>query len=175
MGLHETPEMEQIAGELESMFKMFRSHPLWSELTEAAQVLRELDFVMTCPPGKLRGQIDLIYEDRAGAWHIVDYKSDRTDRQDIASHARRYELQMLLYAAAAARYLANPPGEARLYFLRTGATHVFEVSSERLREAEARAGALAERLIVARRSGRFDRAESAACRHCPYQAICLRQ
>jgi len=114
----------------------------------------------------------MLHQDARGGWHIVDYKSDRVCEEGLSQHARRYELQMLLYASAAAAAVGAVPLEAMLYFLRSGQTHAFGVSPAAIGQAKARAGALAERLILARRSGRFAHADGKTCQFCPYRSLC---
>jgi ATP-dependent helicase/nuclease subunit A len=171
LALEPSPDVEALAGEFESMLARFRSGPLAGEIAQARRVYRELDFTMALPAADVRGQIDLLYEDHAGGWHIVDYKSDRIGQEPLETHGRRYELQMLLYAAAAGRHLASPPVEAALYFLRTGQTCAFDTSPEPLDAALERAGSLAEQLVGMRRSGLFT-PRHPPCSLCPCRALC---
>ncbi len=172
MGLSELADVDALSAELAGMLDGLRGHPLWQDLAGARQALRELDFIARLGPVTLRGQIDLLIEDTAGAWHVVDYKSDRLVADDVAEHADRYRLQMLTYAAAAARYLGRPPARAMLYFLRPAAVHPFDVSAAALAEAEERVAGLARSLIAAGRGGRFERRRSEACACCPYATLC---
>ncbi len=174
MDLPDTADLDAIERQLSRMLDRFREHELWGRLASARRTLRELDFVMDIGPAELRGQIDLLYADEAGGWHVVDYKSDRVDEQGLAEHAERYELQLLLYAAAAARHLQARPEEAALYFLRPGRAHHFEISAESLSAAESRVSSLAERLIRDRRSGGFGLSRGEQCPTCPYDSLCRR-
>jgi len=174
MNLEDTTDVRAIAAQLEAMLTKFRDHPLAAALREAQQVHRELDFVMQADPAVLRGQIDVLYQDTGGAWHVVDYKSDRLGPQDVPAHAGRYELQMLCYSLAAGRFLsAGEPAcpDATLYFLRPGLTHRFEFAPTDAGPAESRLAHLAEQLISARRSGVFGR-RSKPCPRCPYRELC---
>ncbi|HUU59639.1 MAG TPA: PD-(D/E)XK nuclease family protein, partial [Phycisphaerae bacterium] len=172
MDLEEVADLGAIAAELAGMLRTFSKTSLWKNIAAAERRFAELDFVMGVGAASLRGQIDLLYEDGAGAWHIVDYKSDRVGPEGIAAHAQRYELQMLAYAAAADRHLGSPPADATLYFLRTGRTHPFVIGHDVLHGAAKRIESLAAALIAARRSGRFARSESGACPSCPYGPFC---
>jgi len=172
--LDESAGLAAAADELEVMLERFRSHELWGALAGARNVFRELDFVMDCRKVTLHGQLDLLYEDAGGLWHVVDYKSDRIGDEGCAAHAGRYELQMLLYALAASRHVGNPPADAALYFLRPAAAHVFEVTTAALDAVRSRLAALAAELISARRAGKFDRREKTTCQSCPYKSLCRR-
>ena len=121
--------------------------------------------------------------------------------EDVAGHAERYELQLMLYALAAGRHLAGAtppndhasrpsrrppsgaslldgldvahgPRDAVLYFLRPGLTHVWPVTPEAVTAATARLAELGDSLIASRRAGRFARRESEACPSCPYHELC---
>ncbi|MFB3890468.1 MAG: UvrD-helicase domain-containing protein [Phycisphaerae bacterium] len=172
MGLSEDIDLAAVAEDFKAMLVTFAAHPLSASLAGARQVFRELDFVMDSSPAVLRGQIDLLYQDGAGAWHIVDYKSDRVGSEGADAHADRYRLQMLLYAAAAARHFGAPPADATLYFLRPAQAVRIEITPPVLEEARASVGDLAHRLIADRRAGTFIKCQTPACRLCHYARLC---
>ncbi len=174
LGLQESADVAEIEGELEDMVATLRAHPLGKALEGAKRTLRELDFIMRSGPAMLRGQIDLLYQDADGRWCVVDYKSDRVSADNLPDHARRYELQLLTYASAAARYLDELPTVATLYFLRPGTTHAFPIGADALSATQARIAELAAQLVAARRSGQFERRQSAACDFCPYGKLCVK-
>ncbi|MCD6304253.1 MAG: PD-(D/E)XK nuclease family protein, partial [Planctomycetes bacterium] len=151
----------------------FADSPLYRELAAAGRTLREMDFTMACGPALLHGQIDLLYAGADGRWHIVDYKSDRLDDAAAAAeHARRYELQVLTYAMAAASYFGGPPADARLYFLRPGLSVAIPVNAADLERGRSRLEELARKLIDRRRTGDFEPRAGESCRTCPYAGLC---
>jgi len=164
--------LDALASEVVPMLRQVRAGPLGDALAAARRALRELDFIMDLGPLTLRGQIDLLLLDASGTWHVVDYKSDRVGPEDLPAHAERYRLQVLLYAAAAARHLGVPPAEAALHFLRPGLTHRFAVTRGALAAVEGQARALGLELIASRRAGRFGRRRPEACPGCPYGQAC---
>ncbi len=161
-----------VAAELEPMLQRLRAHALMEEVASARQVRRELDFLLAQGRAVLRGQIDLLFEDRAGRWRLVDYKSDRVSTDQVARHAEGYQLQLLVYALAAWRFHGAAPADARLYFLRPGTAHELALSESVLGDASRRLERLTGELIAARRSGRFGRNAGEACAFCPYRALC---
>jgi len=167
-------DVESIARQLDGMLRRLARHDLWRQLRDARQTFRELDFVLDGAPAVLRGQIDLLYQDAGGGWHVVDYKSDRVEPADLAEHARRYDLQMLAYAAAAARQTGGRIADATLYFLRPGASHVLPVGPGDTEAAAARIGRLGADLIAARRTRRFAPNRSPFCSRCGYAGLCDR-
>ncbi len=166
-----------VSAMLEDMIARLAKQPLGGQLATARRRLAELEFVSRTPQATLRGKIDLLFQDQGGTWHIVDYKSDRVGEEGLEVHARRYELQMQIYAEAAWRYLrAAGEGEGvadiTLYFLRTGACHVQALTPAGIEQARARLADLATRLTIARRSGQFDRCHREHCGYCMYREYC---
>ena len=175
MGL--PPEKTAIlTDELTEMLATFTGHDLHQIIATSLQTFRELDFVISAGPATLRGQIDLLVQGDDGAWRIVDYKSDRIGESptasEIAEHSRHHELQMRIYAAAAARHLGTPPAEATLYYLRPGVAHTIPLDAASIASIETELSALAEGLIVTQRSGAFAAEPKGVCDYCPYRALC---
>ena len=172
MNLRQTIDARAIGKDLSGMIESFSATTLWSDIARAELRLHELDFVLECGPALLHGQIDLIYQPAGGSWHIVDYKSDRIEANQADDRARRYQLQMLAYSAAAARYLQSPPSGASLYFLRPAAAVTTPTSANAVESAQLRLADLVCGLLSARRAGEFERTESALCKSCQYAALC---
>jgi ATP-dependent exoDNAse (exonuclease V) beta subunit len=72
----------------------------------------------------IRGYIDCLYQDDAGLWRIVDYKTNEVSPSEVAKLVRRYEMQLYVYALAAERALGTAPKELVLELLRSGTEHV---------------------------------------------------
>ena len=172
MDLDDAVNPGELAGELGEMISRFSQHDLWGRLASARHIYRELDFVLTAGQLTLRGQIDLLYCDDRGNWHVVDYKSDRVSGDEIARRAGNYELQMLAYSIAAGRHFNQPIADASLYFLRPAREHTFPIDPSALQTARDRMTALTEKLIIARRTNEFERVQSDHCTYCPYSALC---
>ena len=164
-----------LAGELAEMLARFTRTDLCAAVRAARQRLCELSLVFRAGPLEITGQIDLLYQDADGAWHVVDYKSDRASPGQVAAHAQRYELQMAIYLAAARRHLGAEVPDATLYFLRPGRSHRFAAAGALPGAAEGRLADLAERLAASRRTGRFARREGERCAGCPCAPLCLRR
>ncbi len=99
-------------------------------MKRARQVMRELPFTRLLEAKRfypaadagekvlIQGIIDLLFEDEAGKWILVDYKTDKdTDPQKIT---KRYALQIRLYAEAVETMLGKPVAERYLYLLHDG-------------------------------------------------------
>jgi ATP-dependent helicase/nuclease subunit A len=72
----------------------------------------------------LQGYIDCLYQDRQGDWHLIDYKTNNVTADACPQEARRYEMQLYVYAMAVERALGCEPVELVLHFLRPGVEHV---------------------------------------------------
>lgn len=99
------------------MLHRFRASSLYTEIEHAAVVYRELPFVYQHDDFIVRGIIDVLYRTPAGEWVIVDYKTSRvpstvpgqpTDAE-LEKHARRYHLQVGVYASAVYKRLGVYP------------------------------------------------------------------
>jgi len=83
----------------------------------AEWVGREVPVSVTVGGTLLDGGADVVWRDAAGAWGVVDYK---TDVGEPAELAREYRLQLAVYALAVARFAGAPAVDASLHFLSAG-------------------------------------------------------
>ena len=94
---------------------------VYRQIEEADRVYRELPFIYRTADRTIHGVIDVLFQGEDGTWGIVDYKSStvsgykmydqkdkwaRANKRLVRQHARRYYLQVGVYAAAVLRYLA---------------------------------------------------------------------
>jgi ATP-dependent helicase/nuclease subunit A len=83
----------------------------------------------------LQGFLDCLYEDAAGRWQILDYKTNQATAANLERVAAAYEMQMLLYALAAEQILGTGPASMVLCFLRPGLEYVFSWNAAARRRA----------------------------------------
>ena len=83
----------------------------------------------------IQGFIDCLYQDPAGNWRLVDYKTNRISADTLPGTIEEYEMQMLLYALAVERVLDRPPVEIVLHFLRGNVEHPFPWNAAARRRA----------------------------------------
>lgn len=105
----------------------FLGSPRAAEIAAAREVYPEVEFLLAWPPGShepegryLQGFIDCLYQDAAGRWCVLDYKTNRATARTLAEVAAAYEMQMLVYGLAVERILGQPPAALVLHFLRPG-------------------------------------------------------
>jgi ATP-dependent exoDNAse (exonuclease V) beta subunit len=112
-------------------------------------VLREYPIALRLSDGgaslTVRGQLDVLWRDDRGAWTVLDYK---TTRAGGAVAIGRYDLQLAVYAHAAAGLGGGEPVRAGLAFLldRPDEPHWIDASGEALRRVRSRAVALARQI-----------------------------
>jgi ATP-dependent helicase/nuclease subunit A len=85
----------------------------------------------------LQGFIDCLYQDAAGAWHLLDYKTNQVAAATLAAVAAGYEMQMFVYALAAERIFKAPVASLTLHFLRPNLEHQFNFDPQRRLEMTA--------------------------------------
>ena len=124
----------------------FAKSSLQKELLDAKKIYRELRFNAWLPaslftekaPDRYEGHsiftqgvIDLIIETKDGELILVDYKTDRLTREQLADPQkareellRRYTVQLTYYAHAIERVFGKAPKEIKIYSLHAGECYV---------------------------------------------------
>ena len=120
------PDSPKETDEAIEMVERFVGSARAGEIASARQSHAEVEFLLPWWPdgtgvgqAVLRGFIDRLYQDAAGGWHLLDFKTNQLTGADITRDAAPYEMQMLLYGLAAERILGSPPATLALHFLRT--------------------------------------------------------
>jgi ATP-dependent exoDNAse (exonuclease V) beta subunit len=92
---------------------------LFHEVRVATSIGTDYGIRPTDPRGYIEGQIDLLWRDEAGAWHILDYKSGAASE---TTEAGKHQPQVRLYADATAALLPTGQHVADygLWFVRRG-------------------------------------------------------
>jgi ATP-dependent helicase/nuclease subunit A len=128
------PDAQDELDEPIDMIRRFLDSPRASQITAGREVHPELEFLLAWPPSDspvespsmyVEGFIDCLYQDERGAWHLLDYKTNRVTGESIQDVAAHYEMQMLLYALAVEHILGQSPTSLVLHFLRPGQEHQF--------------------------------------------------
>ncbi len=127
-------QWEQAATDAAELVRRFLASSRAAELAAADNVHREVEFVLPWPLGEqpyqgryLHGFIDCLYQDTAGGWHVLDYKSNHVGPEGVAQLAEKYVLQMFVYHLACERSLGITPVETVLHFLRPSVDHFFSL------------------------------------------------
>jgi hypothetical protein len=108
-------EPDQVHAEVTDLVRNFQQSELGKRVPADAH--HEQNLLFALDGHLLRGQVDLWF-DEGGERVLVDYKTDRVKPDDVAEHARKYELQLQLYALAIKQATGRGPDRAVLYYLR---------------------------------------------------------
>ena len=123
-----SPSGRRLAGACRCSRKWNSSCPgrPWLGLQWPSRTERRAQVGQTSGAGRyFRGYVDCLYQDDAGTWHIMDYKTNDVSAAQVPVVAGQYEMQLYVYALAAERVLGESPVELVLHFLRPGVDHVF--------------------------------------------------
>jgi ATP-dependent helicase/nuclease subunit A len=118
-----------------------RRSELYEKVQHAVQVFRELPFIFQTEKRTIHGVIDMLLQEANGTWTIVDYKTSYVEDGFgvykpylLKEHARRYHLQMGVYAEAVRAQLNHQhTPHAYIHYLRYRRT--VEVSEAEWRSA----------------------------------------
>ncbi len=135
-----------------SMLDQFHQSPRCRELAAAKSIHTEVEFLLprqTAAPAELfatgsseplyfQGFLDLLYQNAAGEWWIVDYKTNMVpgDAAGYRKLVEEYRPQLSIYALAVEEALGGPPAGMVLHFLRTGQEEVFPWDAKARAEME---------------------------------------
>jgi ATP-dependent exoDNAse (exonuclease V) beta subunit len=97
------------------LLRRFARSDARADLDRAKQIYRELPFVYRSGDYTLHGQMDVLYFDGRG-WHVLDYKTAQVSVNGAYDNARRYYLQVGVYAKAVEARVGAVP-ETHLYYI----------------------------------------------------------
>jgi ATP-dependent exoDNAse (exonuclease V) beta subunit len=143
--------------------------PLGAEV-RASRARPEVPFALPLADTVVRGKIDLLLDGGGQRRTVVDFKTDRLAGRSAAELGRRYAIQRLVYALAAAKPEAAATVRAIHVFLEEpGEPVVEELGPLELAAARERVGALIARIRAAEFAPAPD-PEPALCFGCPAAA-----
>ena len=130
---HTEDSTQAITEEATQLVKKFLQTDRAAQLAAARDVRREVEFLLPWPLDQqpyegryLQGYIDCLYQDTAGDWHLLDYKTNQVTEADVPQAAEHYAMQMFVYSLACERALGVAPVESVLHFLRPASEFTFE-------------------------------------------------
>ena len=108
------------------LVRRVRRSDVFRWINQAQEVFREQPFVFRRGERLIYGVIDLLIRDASGRWRVVDYKTGmvsgylRSESGTLPVHARRYHLQVGVYAAAVQELTGETPA-VYIHYLRYAA------------------------------------------------------
>jgi len=126
-----------------TMLEQFHQSERCRELANAKSIHTEVEFLLphqknnqspksnAGEPLYFQGFLDLLYQNSAGEWWIVDYKTNivPSDPAKYRELVESYRPQLSIYAMAVEEALGGPPAGMLLHFLRTGQEEIFAWNS----------------------------------------------
>jgi ATP-dependent helicase/nuclease subunit A len=100
------------------LLRRFARNDLRAQLEAADEVLREFPFLLRAGGRTLHGVIDVLFRDGDG-WHVLDFKTALVNAAGAEDNARRYYLQVGVYARAVEQQTGITPSAA-LYYVFSG-------------------------------------------------------
>jgi len=97
------------------MLNGFIASSVFKQLRKAKVLKKEISFVLNERHGLIHGVVDVFFQDEAGDWHILDYKTGFGSDEKIRQVG--YDLQIKIYAVAAYEILKVMPRTGVVYFL----------------------------------------------------------
>ena len=94
----------------------FLKTDLFRDIRRARVVRRELNFVLNARRGLIDGVIDVLFQNDDGSFTVLDYKTAEGDAAKTVE--RGYDLQIQIYALAAAKILKQPVSRGQVYYLK---------------------------------------------------------
>lgn len=116
--------------EAKTILENFLHSEIFQDIRQAQKKLRELPFVLNARYGRVDGVIDLVFQDKSGNWHIVDYKAASGDAERAKDAG--YELQILIYALAFYRITGVVPKTGKVLYLKNQAVVNWDIDLEKL-------------------------------------------
>jgi ATP-dependent helicase/nuclease subunit A len=102
----------------------FKTSEIYKEIGLAPEIYRELPFIFRTDKRILHGVLDVLFQREDGSWVIVDYKTSHVPdywtggKAAIVEHARRYHLQVGVYAAAVRQMLGDVALDVYIHYIR---------------------------------------------------------
>lgn len=127
LGITEQAQAEIAVWQAMTLLYNFKRSPLCRELQESPEVYRELPFIYEREQHIVHGVIDVLFRRKDGSWALVDYKTSIVGRPSetrvvsvaaLQQHARRYHLQVGVYAEAARAHLNGTAPDAKIHYIR---------------------------------------------------------
>lgn len=120
LGVVDNGQRQYAIQEAHVLLKRAQQSELFTWLQNALQVYRELPFVYRTDQRIIHGALDVLFQRPDESWVVVDYKTSFVEGL-VSEHARRYHLQVGVYAAAVTEQLGVMP-ETFIHYIRYGVT-----------------------------------------------------
>lgn len=128
LGIMNEKQHRYATDEARKLLQRITQSEVYHWLEGAKQIFREIPFIFRTDKRFIHGIIDVLFQRDDGKWGVLDYKTSyvkeyqgHKTRNLVIEHARRYHLQIGVYAAAIQEQVGVIP-EAHIYYIRYGET-----------------------------------------------------
>jgi ATP-dependent helicase/nuclease subunit A len=121
-------EVDYVIQEAHNLLLKFQTSKIYQELLEVKEnglaFYPELPFIFRTEKRIIHGVIDVLYQNKAGEWVILDYKTSTVRPQQgvnlddaVVGHTRRYHLQVGAYASAVSQELDGLIPRVKIHYI----------------------------------------------------------
>lgn len=115
--------------ECNRLLDIFYGSPLYTLMQHARQRMHELPYTILGEAQSVRNRrLDLLIEDAAGQWHVIDYKTDHVAPADVEKHALEDHGDQLKQYQKDLHALTAVQAEAHVYFAQLGLLHRLDLT-----------------------------------------------
>jgi ATP-dependent helicase/nuclease subunit A len=127
LGVVEPGKQQYAMQEARKLLRQSRASTIHQQLTQAERIYREIPFVYRAEQRIIHGVLDVLFQSPDGNWNVLDYKTSYvedygTHPDALDQHARRYHLQVGVYAAAVQAQLDGSVPDVYIHYIRYGQT-----------------------------------------------------
>jgi ATP-dependent helicase/nuclease subunit A len=127
LGVVEPGKQQYAMQEARKLLRQSRASGIHQQLTQAERIYREIPFVYRAEQRIIHGVLDVLFQSPDGTWNVLDYKTSYvedygTHPDALDQHARRYHLQVGVYAAAVQEQLDGSVPDVYIHYIRYGQT-----------------------------------------------------
>ena len=110
-GLTFTGDINEARDRAKRLLRQFRQSTVFGWIEAARNdnraLYNELPFILRTEKRVIHGVIDVLFQQTDGTWVVVDYKTSKVTDGKFEDHARRYYLQVGVYASAVQEQLGG--------------------------------------------------------------------
>jgi len=127
-------DIEKAVNQTKRLLRRFQQSDVfgWVESAKADKrpLFNELPFILRTEKRVIHGVIDVVFQRTDGTWVVVDYKTSKVSDNNFDRHARRYHLQLGVYASAVQEQLGGDIiPQAHIHYIRHSRTVLIPTSA----------------------------------------------
>jgi hypothetical protein len=123
-GIVDTTQRAYAVQEARELLRRTMQSDVYTWLQQAKHIYRELPFIYKTDRRTIHGVIDVLLQNPDGSWRLLDYKTSHVpdytpgNQELVVNHARRYHLQIGVYASAVREQLGGVVPDVYIHYIR---------------------------------------------------------